>query len=336
MLNFHKNHKNFIITAVIGFSVLSIIVAIIPAYQMEEYEPLPNQKDLTKSERSGLNVYISEGCVGCHTQQVRNIEMDNVWGSRPSLASDYFYSKKRMDIWRQSPSLLGSERTGPDLTNVGVRQPSEQWHLLHLYNPRSVVKESIMPSYPWLFEQKDSAYVTQEDIILPNDATQNKEGQVTVATKKGRDLVAYLKSLRQVSLMPETTSPTFIPSIKQKEEETQGGISKTSLNGEALYKNTCAACHQTTGQGVKGAFPPLSGSPIVNDDNPELFIEIILTGYDARPEYGQMPAFGDQLSNEEILAIINHERTSWKNNSKKITLEEVEKVRKLVEEEQNK
>src|SRR3546814_520639 len=115
-------------------------------------------------EMKGLRVYIAEGCVACHTQQVRSIEMDKTWGDRPSIPSDYYYSKQRLDLWRQSPSLLGSERTGPDLSNIGNRQPSEDWHLLHLYNPRLVVKESVMPSYPWLFETKSET--GKNDVIL--------------------------------------------------------------------------------------------------------------------------------------------------------------------------
>src|SRR5690606_38982328 len=116
--------------------------------------PLPGMESPSAEVQRGLHIYIREGCVACHTQQVRNIEMDNVWGDRPSMPADYYYSKKRMDVWRQSPSLLGSERTGPDLTHVGSRQPSLDWHLLHLYNPRLVVGESVMPGYPWLFEEK--------------------------------------------------------------------------------------------------------------------------------------------------------------------------------------
>src|SRR3546814_12636951 len=74
--------------------------------------PLPGQQPLTELEMKGLRVYIAEGCVACHTQQVRSIEMDKTWGDRPSIPSDYYYSKQRLDLWRQSPSLLGSERTG--------------------------------------------------------------------------------------------------------------------------------------------------------------------------------------------------------------------------------
>src|SRR5680860_1168254 len=134
MFDFHKNHKLLVLASFIGFVTLSFIVAVFPAFQMQDVEPLPEQADLTGDEREGLHVYIGQGCVACHTQQVRNIEMDNVWGDRPSIPSDYYYSKERMDVWRQSPSLLGSERTGPDLTNIGARQSSPDWHLLHLYN----------------------------------------------------------------------------------------------------------------------------------------------------------------------------------------------------------
>src|SRR5680860_640346 len=152
MLNFHKEHKNLVLTALIVFVALSILVAIIPAFQMQNTMPLPSQEALTDQEMKGLRVYVSENCVACHTQQVRGIAMDNMWGDRPSLPSDYYYSKQRLDVWRQSPSLLGSERTGPDLTNIGSRQPSDDWHFMHLYNPRSVVSASIMPSYSWLFK----------------------------------------------------------------------------------------------------------------------------------------------------------------------------------------
>ncbi|MDB5152553.1 MAG: cytochrome c [Mucilaginibacter sp.] len=76
---------------------------------------------------------------------------------------------------------MGSERTGPDLTNIGVRQPSTEWHLLHFYNPRSVVPKSIMPAHPWLFEEKD--YVFPGDVIVnvPDEFRKGIQGKI-VAT----------------------------------------------------------------------------------------------------------------------------------------------------------
>ncbi len=327
MLNLHKDHKNLVLLAFSVFVALSIGVAIIPAYQMEEYEPIPGQKDLTAQERRGLNIYIAEGCVGCHTQQVRNIEMDKTWGERPSLASDYFYSKKRMDIWRQSPSLLGSERTGPDLTDIGNRQPSEQWHLLHLYNPRLVIEASVMPRYSWLFKEVDTLDVKDDDVTLPRSITKMKDSYIMVAKPEALDLVAYLKGLQQFSFDDYEPPMDFIPALPKTENSASSGASTKKSLGASLYQNNCAACHQTTGRGVKGAFPPLAGSLIVNNKDPEKLIKIILMGYDARQEYGVMSAFADKLTDEEIKAIADHERSSWGNSAPKVPLETIVKLR---------
>ncbi|EMY80526.1 cbb3-type cytochrome c oxidase subunit II [Psychroflexus gondwanensis ACAM 44] len=326
MLNLHKDHKNLVLIAFSVFVALSIGVAIIPAYQMQEYEPIPGQKDLTNSERKGLGIYVSENCVACHTQQVRNIEMDAVWGDRPSLPSDYFYSKQRMGIWRQSPSLLGSERTGPDLTDIGNRQPSDQWHLLHLYNPRLVVEASIMPRYSWLFRKTDTTAIQDGDITLPRGNTQMEGSEVMVAKEDALHLVAYLKSLKQFSF--EDASPTeFIPALPKKEGSNATSTKSEQSMGANLYQNNCAACHQGNGRGVKGAFPPLNGSLIVNDENPEMLIKIILMGYDARQEYGMMPALADNLTDEEIKAIVDYERSSWGNSAPKVPKEIITRLR---------
>jgi len=326
MLNLHKDHKNLVLISLAVFVILSIGVAILPAYQMQGYEPIPGMQDLTVSERKGLHIYIAEGCVACHTQQVRNIEMDKTWGDRPSLASDYYYSKQRMDLWRQSPSILGSERTGPDLTDIGNRQPSDEWHLLHLYNPRLVVEASIMPRYSWLFREIDTLHLKEGDVTLPRSITGMEGSDVLVANEDALHLVAYLKSLQQFSF--EDAAPTdFIPA--QPKDIGTGGTASSTTNslGANLFQKNCAACHQTTGRGVKGAFPPLAGSMIVNNKNPEMLIKIILMGYDAREEYGVMQALGDQLTDEEIKAITDHERSSWGNNAPEVPLETITRIR---------
>ena len=328
MLNLHRNHKNLVLLAFTIFLMLSIGVAILPAYQMQEYQPIPGQEKLTAQQRRGLEIYISEGCVACHTQQVRNIEMDNVWGDRPSLASDYYHSKQRLDLWRQSPSLLGSERTGPDLTDIGNRQPSDDWHLLHLYNPRLVVEASIMPQYSWMFEQKAEKDMKADETYLPTGITGTPDGQVIVAKQQALDLVSYLKSLQQFSFEEYEPNMDFIPALP---DETNGNGSssaaKSNAKGATLYQNNCAACHQINGQGVKGAFPPLAGSMIVNNKNPDQLIKIILMGYDARAEYGAMPAVGANLSDDEIKLITDHERSSWGNNAPEVPIETIIRLR---------
>lgn len=329
MFDFHKNHKLLVFTAFLGFAVLSTLIAILPAVQLQKVEPLPGMKELNSQELKGLHVYVSENCMSCHTQQVRNIEMDQVWGQRPSLASDYYYSKKRQDIWRQSPSLLGSERTGPDLSEIGKRQPGKEWHLLHLYNPRIVVKESIMPSYPWLFEEKSPAMVTQKDVVVsvPENLLKNPNHKL-VAKPEALNLVSYLQSLVQTDL-GTAASPSFIPSTRKKSEKSTEENSM-DLDGLQLYTETCAACHQPNGEGIVGAFPPLAGSEIVTDPDPDILVQIILSGYDARPEFGAMPGFADLLTNKEIAAIANHERTNWGNEASKVTSEQVAEIRKSI------
>lgn len=335
MLNFHKEHKNLVLTAGVVFIALSIMVAIIPAFQMQETEPIPDQKPLTAQETKGLHIYVSENCMACHTQQVRNIEMDNMWGNRPSIPSDYYYSKQRLDVWRQSPSLLGSERTGPDLTDIGKRQPSDDWHLLHLYNPRSVVSESVMPSYPWLFKEKDSILIGQDEkaIAVPKEYF-NKPGKKIVATEDALALVEYLKSLKQTD-MPGGNISEFIPALRKIQTEGMGAGKSGGVDGAALYKQTCAACHQDNGKGIAGAFPPLAGSSVVNKEDTELLIRIVLQGYNARPDYGVMPPFGDQLNDAEIAAILTHERSSWGNSASEVKEEDVKKIREYVENELN-
>lgn len=330
MFNFHKNHRQLLITIFLVFSILSFGIAVLPAYQMQQNNaPLPSAAPMTDAELKGLNIFIAEGCVACHTQQVRNIEMDNMWGDRPSMPSDYHYSKKRLDIWRQSPSLLGSERTGPDLTNVGKRQPGDQWHLLHLYNPRIVVEESVMPAYPWLFEHQEKPGKEAVTIDIPD--TFKKGHGTVVATEDALNLVAYLKSLKQAPVLPEDATP-FIPAKTKVTAATGQNTGEALLpDGSQLYQKTCMACHQSNGKGIPGAFPSLVGSKIVTDKDPEILVRVILQGYDARPEFGQMPGFADMLSDEEVAAIANHERTSWGNNASTVSAQEVAEIRALIE-----
>ncbi|MCG8331224.1 MAG: cytochrome c [Chitinophagales bacterium] len=327
MFNLSKNHQTLALTSFMVFVFLSVLIAVVPAAQMQEsVQPLSQAVDLTPQERDGLHTYISEGCVACHTQQVRNIEMDDMWGDRPSLPSDYYYSKQRMSLWQQSPSLLGSERTGPDLTNVGKRQPSEDWHFLHLYNPRIVVKESVMPPYPWLFREvwkPDSADIK---INVPAQFLRDTS-KVVVATQKAINLVRYLQSLKQVD--PSFVVEGFIPSSRT-EDFFESNQAEAELDGQALYIQNCAACHQASGEGLAGAFPPLKGSKIVLDEDYELMVRIILQGYDARTEYGVMPALADQLSDAEIAAIVNYERNSWGNEASKVSKDDIERIRDFV------
>ncbi len=135
----------------IGLMIVLIIVAIsfgglveiVPLFfQKQTTEPVAGLKPLTGLQLEGRDIYIREGCNVCHSQMIRPLRAETERYGHFSVAGEFVYDH---------PFLWGSKRTGPDLARVGGRY-SDDWHRAHLYDPRSVVPESVMPSYPWLFE----------------------------------------------------------------------------------------------------------------------------------------------------------------------------------------
>ena len=116
--------------------------------------------------------------------------------------------------------------------------------------------------------------------------------------------------------------------LKQKEKAAATGGGTALPDGGEIYNGNCVACHQANGEGLAGAFPPLKGSPIVLGEDLKLYVTIIMKGYDARPEYATMTDVGTaaNFTPEMVAALINHERTSWGNQGKKVTAEEVKKI----------
>lgn len=204
-MNFHKNHWLLFGVTFFGFVGLSLIVGILPALWVQNNAvPLPGAEPPTALEHEGLKVYVSEGCVACHTQQVRPLPVDEPWG-RPSAPGDYAYVTPLGPWAPYAPAVLGSQRTGPDLTNAGRRQPSEMWQYIHLYNPRAVVPDSVMPAYPWLFDHVATAPEGEMTIPVPAPYGPD-EGLVAVPNERGKALVAYLLSLEQLPLEPSAAA----------------------------------------------------------------------------------------------------------------------------------
>lgn len=324
-MEFFNDHRKLFTAAFLLFLVLTLFVAILPAlHNQRQNAPLPGHEPLSEAAEKGKSVFIANGCVACHTQQVRNVDMDRPWGKRPSVAADYA-GITRTDVWRNTATLMGTERTGPDLTDVGNRQPSLEWNLVHLYNPRTVVEASIMPAYPWLFEYK--AYPADDDVVVnvPEAFLEKGKGKV-VATEEALQLVAYLQSLKQVPLPDGRPSPEFLyarEAAKAAGEEAAGGP-----DGALLYATHCQSCHQANGEGLPGAFPSLKESSVVDGDDLELYVNIIMNGYDARPEFAAMPGIGTmmELTAAEVAAIINHERTSWGNSGSEVTEDQIKEI----------
>jgi cytochrome c oxidase cbb3-type subunit 2 len=197
-LDVGRNHWLLFSLSFFGFVALAVLVGVAPAVWVQNHtEPLPGSTPPGALEVAGLQVYVSEGCVACHTQQVRPLEMDTVWG-RPSAPGDYAYVRPT-SVWQPyAPAVLGSERTGPDLSNVGARQASEVWQYMHLYNPRAVVEGSVMPAFPWLFDVKGEAAPGEAAVPLPKPFA--PQHGVVVPSERARALVAYLLARRQTPI----------------------------------------------------------------------------------------------------------------------------------------
>lgn len=168
----------------------------VPDMMIARVQPPPELKRYTADQLYGRNIYIREGCLYCHSQQVRaegfGADQARFWG-RASVPADYLYDK---------PHLLGTMRTGPDLFNIAARQPNEDWHLLHLYNPRLVSQGSVMPPYPWLFEEKTAPGPGEKSLALPDSVA--PAGRVVVPTAEAHALVAYLLSMNHTYPVSQT------------------------------------------------------------------------------------------------------------------------------------
>jgi cytochrome c oxidase cbb3-type subunit 2 len=129
------------------------IVEIIPLfYQKSTTEPIKGLQPYTAVQLMGRDVYIREGCYNCHSQMIRPFRAETLRYGHYSVAGESVYDH---------PFQWGSKRTGPDLARVGGRY-SDEWHRVHLNNPRDVVPESIMPAYPWLEKTEVDATVVAQ------------------------------------------------------------------------------------------------------------------------------------------------------------------------------
>ena len=183
-----NRHLDLVIGALIAIMFATMLLVVFPYGQLAHIKPPKGLKPYTEAQLRGREVYIREGCLYCHSQQPRDpsqtpADMARGWG-RPSVPADYVYDR---------PPLLGTMRTGPDLFNIGVSQPSQDWHLLHLYQPRAVVPGSIMPAFPYLF-RKGSGKKGEVVVNVPDKFKRPNAGTI-VATRDALDLVEYLKGL---------------------------------------------------------------------------------------------------------------------------------------------
>ncbi|HWT14544.1 MAG TPA: cytochrome-c oxidase, cbb3-type subunit II [Patescibacteria group bacterium] len=184
-------------------SLMGILVAIVVAvgglvqivplmYQAQVVEPLPGVVPYPPLELAGRDIYVREGCYNCHSQMVRTLRYETARYGHYSLAGESVYDR---------PFQWGSKRTGPDLARLGGRY-SDDWHRVHLIDPRAVVPESNMPGFPWLADaQIDGDLIERKMRALQTIGDPYTDDQIAgaaaaVTGKSELDaLVAYLQGL---------------------------------------------------------------------------------------------------------------------------------------------
>jgi cytochrome c oxidase cbb3-type subunit 2 len=221
------------------------------------------------------------------------------------------------------------------------------WQYMHLYNPRTVVPDSIMPAFDWMFEVVDHAPPGVTPVALPKAYA--PAAGVVVPSNEARALLEYLLSLKQPALpgdAGEDGSAKLAMAMRSQPASSAantgaaaasaaiGSAAPTAGNGndaargQALFTANCAACHQATGEGIPGAFPPLKGNAAVNDADATTHIRVVLHGLQGTPVDGvvyssPMPPFAAALGDADIAAIINYERGSWGNHGSQVTAQQV-------------
>ena len=190
-----KVEKNIGLMIVLVIAVISVggLVQIIPLFFQDSLtEPVAGLKPYSALRLEGRDIYVREGCYVCHSQMIRPFRAETERYGHYSVAGEFVYDR---------PFQWGSKRTGPDLHRVGGRY-SDEWHRVHMSNPRDVVPESIMPGYPWLAENMldgsdiQTKMETLRTLGAPYTDAEIEAAPQTLEGKTELDaLIAYLQGL---------------------------------------------------------------------------------------------------------------------------------------------
>jgi cytochrome c oxidase cbb3-type subunit 2 len=324
-------------------------------------------KDMPGLAKQGAEEYLSLGCVSCHTQQVRlftnkdaegnkiveaGIDIQRGWGKRASMARDYIL---------QDHVMLGNTRIGPDLANFGLNEYDNDWLHQHLFEPQSLVPDSICPPSPFLYEASEQPKDGTIAVISPSGSSgdENKTRYVIPSIRANR-IVAYLRALKQDYELPESpfvetdeeiieTNATLIQGIPDwvnypASPKALSDISDQMSAGKEVYTKIgpggggCVTCHQPTGLGIPLAFPPLAASDWVKGDK-ERLIKISLYGLMGEIEVngvkynGVMTAPGippGSLTDQQVADVLTFVRNSWGNSAPAVSPSEVSEVRESI------
>lgn len=356
------------IFATLAFAWLSFVVGAGMQYgdlspeaqRLEDDGSRPEGADLFPVALSGMaqqgaKEYLALGCMTCHTQQVRlfwekgpkktpvyvpSFDVERGWGDRPSMARDYVL---------QEHVMIGNTRIGPDLANLGLREHSDLWLHQHLFEPQSLVTESVCPPSPFLYDVING----EAEGSIQVSSSEDDEVRHVFPSLRANRIVAYLQALKQNYELPEMAffedDSESVDNEVLVETDVVPASPRVLLaqqidSGEKIYTNLgpggglCLTCHQASGLGVPGAFPPLAGSDWVLGDKDRLIkismyglmgeIEVNGVKYNnAMPPPGNPPG---SLTDGQIADVLTYIRNAWGNSASAVSPSEVAAVRASV------
>jgi len=281
MIFWEKKPVVFLLLATVTILVGTVITMVLPfAWVNTEADRIESVTPYTPLQLAGRDVYIREGCNNCHTQTVRPLVAEVLRYGDYSKSGEFVYDR---------PFLWGSRRTGPDLARIGGKYP-DTWHVQHMAAPKSMVPRSNMPAYAFLNESVvDPEYTRQKMQAL---AFPFSEEQIqALAGKTEMDaMVAYLQKLGSDIPWREAARTEIVGELRNPYQ----GDSSVLPEGEALYREHCAACH---GADLAGGIGP----DLEDLDMPDADLYQIL--YNGIPE-GGMPAFS-AIGSDRVWKLVN-------------------------------
>lgn len=221
-----------------------LVVIILPYADTNKTLPSDLFRTRTVMEESGRSLYVSNGCVYCHTQSIRSIDWD-LGAERIAQAGDYL---------QDLPILLGSQRTGPDLSQEGGEHPND-WHFAHFVNPRNTRPLSIMPPFAFLPKAEIDLLTTYVQSLGLTHADARMQRQLQW---KQAATVAYEAGIEQNVAWLHQNVPQGWREVPSPYAATEAGLAR----GEKIYQDFCFGCHGPVGDGMGPAQPFLYPPPL--------------------------------------------------------------------------
>jgi len=226
--------------------LISVVLVVIVLPYADTSKTIPSElfRTRTAMEEKGRNLYVSNGCVYCHTQSIRSVD----WGlgaERLAQAGDYL---------KDYPILLGSQRTGPDLSQQGGEHPDD-WHQAHFINPRFTRPLSIMPPFEFLKQANLDLLIQYTQSLGLKNADLRMERQ---KLWKERSVAAYEAGVNENVAWIHDNVPQGWRDIPTPYAATEAGLAR----GEKIYQDFCFGCHGPVGDGMGPAQPYLYPPPL--------------------------------------------------------------------------